>query len=98
MQILDLEGETGRGAKRQQVLCLTSLSLASLATSFLVDSLIADVAVRAGHHCTQPLHTYLGISHTARASCYVYNDESDIDVFVEKLKETIEFFSMSAAS
>lgn len=59
---------------------------------------LEDVAVRAGHHCTQPLHTYLGISHTARASCYVYNDESDIDVFVEKLKETIEFFSMSAAS
>eukprot|EP00520_Triparma_pacifica_P012750 CAMPEP_0118640224 /NCGR_PEP_ID=MMETSP0785-20121206/4638_1 /TAXON_ID=91992 /ORGANISM="Bolidomonas pacifica, Strain CCMP 1866" /LENGTH=386 /DNA_ID=CAMNT_0006531595 /DNA_START=209 /DNA_END=1366 /DNA_ORIENTATION=- len=44
---------------------------------------LENVAVRAGHHCTQPLHTYLGISHTARASCYVYNDERDIDIFVE---------------
>jgi cysteine desulfurase/selenocysteine lyase len=58
---------------------------------------LENVAVRAGHHCTQPLHTYLGISHTARASCYVYNDEADVDIFVEKLRETIEFFKSTGS-
>lgn len=50
---------------------------------------LEGVAIRAGHHCTQPLHTYLKISHTARASCYFYNTKADVDVFVDKLKETL---------
>ncbi len=52
----------------------------------------AAVAIRSGHHCTQPLHRYLGISSTARASLYFYNTREDIDLFVAALKETIEFF------
>ena len=50
------------------------------------------IAVRSGHHCTQPLHQYLGINASARASLYVYNTKDEVDVFVKKLKETIEFF------
>lgn len=53
----------------------------------------AGVAIRSGHHCTQPLHHYLGVSSTARASLYFYNTREDIDLFVAALKETIEFFS-----
>ncbi|MDY6806630.1 MAG: SufS family cysteine desulfurase [Cyanobacteriota bacterium] len=53
----------------------------------------AAVAIRSGHHCTQPLHHYLGVSSTARASLYFYNTREDIDLFVAALKETIEFFS-----
>lgn len=53
----------------------------------------AGVAIRSGHHCTQPLHHYLGVSSTARASLYFYNSCEDVDVFVAALKETIEFFS-----
>ena len=34
---------------------------------------IDGVAIRAGHHCCQPLHTELGVSHSARASLYIYN-------------------------
>jgi cysteine desulfurase/selenocysteine lyase len=37
------------------------------------------IAVRAGHHCAQPLHDLLGVPATARASFYLYNDESEID-------------------
>lgn len=51
------------------------------------------VAVRAGHHCAQPLMKWLGVTATARASFYVYNTKEDIDVFVEGLKRTKEFFS-----
>lgn len=41
------------------------------------------IAVRAGHHCAQPLHDSLGLSASTRASFYIYNDESDVDRLVE---------------
>lgn len=50
------------------------------------------VAVRAGHHCAQPLMTYLGLSATARASFYFYNSLEDADKLVEAIKATKEFF------
>ena len=43
------------------------------------------VAVRAGHHCAQPLMTHLGITATARASFAVYNNDADVDAFIEAL-------------
>jgi len=43
------------------------------------------VAVRAGHHCAQPLMDHLGVSATARASFAVYNSEADVDAFIEAL-------------
>jgi len=58
-------------------------------------SMILDqygIAVRSGHHCTQPLHHYLGINASARASLYIYNTKEEIDAFVDKLGETIDFF------
>mmetsp|Transcript_42925 Transcript_42925/g.103874 ORF Transcript_42925/g.103874 Transcript_42925/m.103874 type:complete len:496 (+) Transcript_42925:128-1615(+) len=50
------------------------------------------VAIRAGHHCCQPLHQAKGISHSARASLYIYNTKEDVDYFIEKLESTIKFF------
>jgi cysteine desulfurase/selenocysteine lyase len=50
------------------------------------------VAVRAGHHCTQPLMRTLGISGTARASFYVYNTLEEVDVLVEAVKAARRFF------
>jgi cysteine desulfurase/selenocysteine lyase len=52
----------------------------------------AGVAIRSGHHCTQPLHHYLDVNSTARASCYFYNTREDIDAFVAALKDAIAFF------
>ena len=43
------------------------------------------VAVRAGHHCAQPLMDHLGVTATARASFAVYNTEADVDAFIEAL-------------
>lgn len=51
------------------------------------------VAVRAGHHCAQPLMKWLNQSSTARASFYIYNTKEDVDQMVEALKQTKEFFS-----
>jgi cysteine desulfurase/selenocysteine lyase len=50
------------------------------------------VAVRAGHHCTQPLHRLLGLSATARASFYVYNTNEDVDALVGALAKAESFF------
>lgn len=50
------------------------------------------VAIRAGHHCCQPLHRELGLSHSARASLYFYNTKEEVDIFIEKLEETLDFF------
>ncbi|MBV9389936.1 MAG: SufS family cysteine desulfurase [Chroococcidiopsidaceae cyanobacterium CP_BM_ER_R8_30] len=52
----------------------------------------AGVAIRAGHHCTQPLHRYLVAQSTARASLSFYNTREEVDVFITALKEAIEFF------
>jgi cysteine desulfurase/selenocysteine lyase len=41
------------------------------------------IAVRAGHHCAQPLHDTLGLAATTRASFYLYNDESEVDALIE---------------
>ncbi len=50
------------------------------------------VAIRAGHHCTQPLMRTLGVSGTARASFYIYNTPEEVDVLVEALEAARDFF------
>lgn len=45
------------------------------------------VAIRAGHHCAQPLLRYLGINATCRASFYFYNTPEDVDTFVESVRK-----------
>ncbi|MFS0636992.1 cysteine desulfurase [Mesobacillus foraminis] len=51
------------------------------------------IAVRAGHHCAQPLMKWLKVSATARASFYLYNTEDEIDKLVKGLVKTKEYFS-----
>ncbi|WP_342428521.1 cysteine desulfurase [Paenibacillus sp. FSL L8-0158] len=50
------------------------------------------VAVRAGHHCCQPLMRWLKASATARASFYLYNTEEEVDALVSALIQTKEYF------
>ena len=54
----------------------------------------ANVCVRAGHHCAKPLMTVMGVNATARASLYVYNDESDIDTLADALESSDDIFGM----
>ncbi|MDO8494709.1 MAG: cysteine desulfurase, partial [Deltaproteobacteria bacterium] len=51
------------------------------------------ICVRAGHHCTQPLHKKLGLEATVRASFYLYNTKEEVDVFISALKETGKIFA-----
>ncbi|KUR61760.1 cysteine desulfurase [Bacillus safensis] len=51
------------------------------------------VAIRAGHHCAQPLMKWLGVSATARASFYLYNTEEEIDKLIAALRKTKEYFT-----
>jgi len=55
-----------------------------------LDSL--GIAVRAGHHCAQPLARLLGVSSTARASFYIYNTKDDVDQLAAALKESRRYF------
>jgi cysteine desulfurase/selenocysteine lyase len=52
----------------------------------------AGVALRGGHHCTQPLMHRLGVESTARASFYFYNTQAEVDRFVEVIREIQKFF------
>ena len=45
------------------------------------------IAVRAGHHCAQPLHRYLGLNASCRASFYLYNTREDVDRWIAALKK-----------
>jgi len=56
------------------------------------------VAVRAGHHCAQPLVRLLGTVATARASFYVYNDTDDVDQLVAALREARKYFGFANGS
>ena len=55
------------------------------------------VCIRAGHHCCQPLMRRLGVSATARASFYLYNDESDVDALVGALNKARALFGATSS-
>lgn len=52
------------------------------------------IAVRAGHHCAQPLHDKLGVGASARASFYLYNTMAEIDALAAALSRTQEIFAL----
>jgi cysteine desulfurase/selenocysteine lyase len=54
------------------------------------------VAIRAGHHCAQPLMDYLGVNATCRASLYFYNTREDIDQFLSSLKRVRGWLGLGA--
>jgi len=52
----------------------------------------SGVCIRAGHHCAKPLMRRLGVTATARASLYLYNDESDVDALADAIAEAGNLF------
>ena len=79
----------------------TSQNKASV-ISFLIDGIhsydlgqlldVKGIAVRTGHHCTQPLMDHFGIDGTVRASFAVYNTKEEIDIFCKSLHEIVKRF------
>ena len=53
------------------------------------------IAIRAGHHCAQPLMQKLGVGSTARASLYLYNTEDEVHVFVQKLRKVRQWMGFA---
>lgn len=51
-----------------------------------------NISVRSGHHCAQPLANMLNLQSSVRVSFYIYNTEQDVEIFLDKLNETIAFF------
>ncbi|MEM3833669.1 MAG: cysteine desulfurase [Thermoprotei archaeon] len=65
-----------------------SFNLGNLHSHDLASILDSEgIAIRAGHHCAQPLMTRLGVTATARASFYIYNDINEVDVFIDVLNK-----------
>jgi cysteine desulfurase/selenocysteine lyase len=80
------KSEHGRAA-------LAAFNVAGLHASDLAALLDQDgIAIRSGHHCTQPLHRLFDASGSARASLYFYNTRAEIDQLVQSLRSTIAFF------
>jgi cysteine desulfurase/selenocysteine lyase len=76
-----------------------SFTLADIHPHDLATILDSDgVAIRAGHHCTQPLMRRLGIAATARASFYLYNTRGDADRLVDSLHNARLLFGYGAAT
>ena len=79
--------------KGQGRAALASFNVENIHASDLSTLLDHDgIAIRSGHHCTQPLHRLFNASGSARASLSFYNTHAEIDRFIEVLIQTIDFF------
>lgn len=90
-RVSQIEGITIYGPKKRAGLMTFNLEDVhphDLAT--VVDQ--EGIAIRAGHHCAQPLMKWLNVSATARASFYLYNTKEDVDSLADALVKTKEYF------
>src|SRR5699024_9571627 len=90
-RLSSIEGIDIYGPKERAALVTFNLNeVHSHDTATILDSF--GIAVRAGHHCAQPLMKWLDVTATARASFYLYNTEQEIDRLVEGLTKAKEYF------
>lgn len=95
-KLLQIKGLTIYGPKDSKLHSgVISFNLKGLHPHDVATALDMDgVAVRAGHHCAQPLMKYLGLVATARASFYIYNTKADADKLIQAIYDTKEFFKV----
>ncbi|MBC1903963.1 cysteine desulfurase [Listeria innocua] len=91
-----IEGITIYGPKDASIRCgLVTFNLEGAHPHDIATILDEDgIAIRAGHHCAQPLMKWLDVSSTARASFYIYNTKEEIDALIDGLKLTKEYFGL----
>jgi cysteine desulfurase / selenocysteine lyase len=93
-QISEIEGISIYGPKqfkqRSGLITFNMNNIHPHDLSTILDS--EGIAIRAGHHCCQPLMKWLNVSSTARASFYLYNTEEDVDLLVKGIKKAKEYF------
>jgi cysteine desulfurase / selenocysteine lyase len=91
-RLLELEGITIHGPTEERT-GIASFTLPDVHPHDLSQLLDEEgIAIRSGHHCTQPLMRRLGVAATARASLYLYNTEEEVDALVDALARAREFF------
>ncbi|MEK3807290.1 cysteine desulfurase [Metabacillus sp. SLBN-84] len=91
-QLSEVEGITIYGPKHRAG--LVTFNIEDVHPHDVATVLDAEgIAVRAGHHCAQPLMKWLNVSSTARASFYLYNTEEEIDKLVAGIVKTKEYFT-----
>jgi len=83
-------GSPGERTLRAGLVAFNAKGLHASDLAFFIDQ--EGVAIRTGHHCAQPLHKVLGVSSSARASLYFYNNQDDVDGFIQKLEGVIQMF------
>lgn len=77
--------------------CLASFFINKIHSNDVAEILDSKgICIRSGHHCCQPLHKYLNINSTARVSMNFTTTKEDIDIFIEKLEETINFLRVNS--
>lgn len=80
----------GPGVARGALVAFTMKAVHPHDVSTVLDQ--DGIAIRAGHHCAQPLHRWLNVPATARASFYIYNSRDEVDILVQSLNRTREYF------
>jgi cysteine desulfurase/selenocysteine lyase len=88
---LEIQGP-GDSSRRGGAISFTDADLHPHDISTFLDT--KGIAIRAGHHCAQPLMRVMGKIATARASLYIYNDRSDIDALHDALVEMRRYFGL----
>ena len=81
----------GRSENKGAILSFNIKNIHSSDLAIILDQ--KNIAIRTGHHCAQPLMKYLDISSSARVSFGIYNNKNDVDLFIDELKQTVNFLS-----
>ena len=91
MQELDFVDIHGANGNKHSIISFNIKNVHSHEVSSFLD--VEGIAIRAGHHCCQPLMKYLNLNSTARLSFGMYNTEEEIDIFINALKNCRDFFT-----
>lgn len=94
-RLSEIPGITVYGPDARYKGAVAAFTLSGVHAHDVAQLLDADgIAVRAGHHCAMPLHHYLGVSATTRASFYLYSTPSEIDKLAESLYRVRRSFAL----
>ena len=91
MQELDFVDIHGANGNKHSIISFNIKNVHAHEVSSFLD--VEGIAIRAGHHCCQPLMKHLSLNSTARVSFGVYNTENEVDTFIGALKKCKDFFT-----
>ena len=91
IKMIDAVQIIGKAKKKTSVLSFLLDNVHPFDVGTLLDQM--GIAIRTGHHCTQPLMDFYEIPGTARASFAFYNSMQEVDYFISSLKKTIKLLS-----